>query len=81
VRLKAAQDEEWRDVSLVPGPTANSRGLGVGDMVAAIRENRPHRADGEMAFHVLDLMQSFEEASTSGHHIEIRSRCARPAAL
>jgi len=34
-----------------------------------------------MAFHVLDLMQSFEEASTSGQHIEIQSRCERPAAL
>jgi hypothetical protein len=50
-------------------------------MVAAIRQDRPHRANGEMAFHVLDLMQSFEDASTSGQHIEIQSRCERPAAL
>ena len=28
-------------------------------------ENRPHRANGEMAFHVLDLMQSFEEPERS----------------
>ena len=81
VRVKSAQDEEWRDVPLLAGHTENSRGLGVSDMAAAIRENRPHRANGEMAFHVLDLMQSFEESSTSGHHIGIRSRCERPAAL
>jgi predicted dehydrogenase len=81
VRVKLATDEEWRDVPLAPGPTENNRGLGVNDMVAAIREHRPHRANGEMAFHVLDLMQSFEEASRSGQHIEIRSRCERPAAL
>jgi predicted dehydrogenase len=81
VQVKSAQDEGWRDVPLLPGHTENSRGLGVSDMAAAIREDRPHRASGEMAFHVLDLMQSFEEASTSGHHIEIRSRCERPAAL
>ena len=81
VRVKSANDEEWREVPLLHGHTENSRGLGVRDMVAAIRENRPHRANGEMAFHVLDLIQAFEEASTSGQHIEIQSRCERPAAL
>ena len=79
VRVKSAQDEEWRDVPLLNGHTENSRGLGVADMAKAIRENLPHRASGEMAFHVLDLMQSFEEASTSSQHIEIPSRCERPA--
>jgi predicted dehydrogenase len=81
VRVKSAHDEEWQDVPLTHSHTEESRGLGVSDMAAAIQENRPHRASGEMAFHVLDLMQSFEEASTSGQHIEIQSRCERPAAL
>ena len=81
VQLRSAKDEEWQEVPLINGRTEESRGLGVRDMAAAIRENRPHRANGEMAFHVLDLMQSFEEASTSGQHIQIQSRCERPAAL
>ena len=81
VRAKSAQDAKWQEVPLIPGRAEESRGLGVRDMAAAIRENRPHRANSEMAFHVLDLMQSFEEASTSGRHIEIQSRCERPAAL
>ena len=81
VRVKSATDEDWRDVPLTHGYTENSRGLGLSDMVAAIREDRPQRANGEMAYHVLDLMQSFEESSTSGQHIEIQSRCERPAAL
>jgi predicted dehydrogenase len=81
VRVKSAQDQEWREVPLTHGHTENSRGLGVADMAKAIRENRPHRASGEMAFYVLDLMQSFEESSTSGQHIEIQSRFERPAVL
>jgi len=81
VRVKSAQDAEWQEVPLIPGRAEESRGLGVRDMAAAIRENRTHRANSEMAFHVLDLMQSFEEASISGRHIEIQSRCERPAAL
>ena len=81
VRLRTAKDEEWQEVPLIPGRAEEGRGLGVRDMVVAISENRPHRANGEMAFHVLDLMQSFEEASLLGQHIEIQSRCERPAAL
>jgi predicted dehydrogenase len=81
VRVKSAKDEEWQEVPLLNGRTEESRGLGVRDMAAAMREDRSHRASAEMAFHVLDLMQSFEEASTSGQHIEIQSRCERPAAL
>lgn len=81
VRVMSAKDEEWQDVPLTHGHSEESRGLGVRDMAEAIRENRPHRANGEMAFHVLDLMQSFEEASLSGQHIEIQSRCERPAAI
>jgi len=81
VRVQSAKDEEWQEVPLTQGRTDESRGLGVRDMAAAIREDRSHRASAEMAYHVLDLMQSFEEASTSGQHIEIQSRCERPAAL
>ena len=81
VRLRLANDKEWRDVPLTHGFTENRRGLGVADMARAIRENRPHRANGNLALHVLDLMQSFEEASQSGRHIEIQTRCERPAPL
>ncbi|GAG46972.1 unnamed protein product, partial [marine sediment metagenome] len=42
---------------------------------------RPHRASGELAYHVLHIMQAFEESSETGRHIEITSRCSRPAPL
>ena len=59
----------------------NSRGVGVADLASAIRADRPHRASGEMAFHVLDLMISFHEASESGRHVELGSSMQRPAAF
>ena len=71
----------WVDVPLTHGYTDNSRGIAVADMAYALRSGRPHRASGELAYHVLDLMQSFHDASDAGHHIEIQSTCARPAAL
>ena len=39
----------------------NSRGVGVADMAYAIRDSRPHRASGELAYHVLDLMHAFHD--------------------
>jgi predicted dehydrogenase len=81
VRLRGAADKEWRDVPLTHANATNSRGLGPADMAVALRSGRPHRASGELAFHVLDVMHAIEEASASGRHVEIGSSCERPAPL
>ena len=60
---------------------SRSRGLGVADMVYALRSGRPHRASGELTCHVLDVMLSIEESSESGRHISLESTCTRPAPL
>ena len=36
------------------------RGIGLADMIGAIREGRPHRASGAFAFHVLDVLLATE---------------------
>jgi predicted dehydrogenase len=72
---------EWREIPLSHGYAENSRGIGVADMAYALRSGRPHRASGELAFHVLDVMQSFRESSEKGRHIELASTCVQPAPL
>ena len=79
VRVHGAGDKEFQDVPLAFPYAENSRGIGVADMAAAIRVGRPHRASGEMAYHVLDLMVAFHEASLEGRHIQITSSMERPA--
>lgn len=59
----------------------NFRGLGVADLALALRENRPQRCSGELALHVLEVMEAFQQSSDTGRHITIHSRPARPAAL
>lgn len=81
VRLRRLGEAEWREVSLTYGHTQNSRGLGVADLAYAIRTGRPHRANGKMAFHVLDAMHAVLEASATERHIELTSTCERPAPL
>jgi len=81
VSVIRAGSEEWKEVPLTHGYTAQSRSIGVADMAKAIRSGRPHRANGEMAFHVLDAMNAFLEASKRGMHVELHSTCTRPAPL
>jgi len=81
VRLRAADDTDWHDMPLTHIYTENSRGLGVADLADALRNDRPHRANGELAHHVLEIMQAFHEASAEGTHVDLISSCERPVAL
>jgi hypothetical protein len=81
VRLRRAGEPDWAEPPLTHGRTENSRSIGVADMAHALRSGRPHRASGELAFHVLDVMKSFADASAAGRHVELTSACQRPAPL
>jgi predicted dehydrogenase len=79
VRLWRPGRTEWRETPIAfdQGPR-NRRGLGLADMAAALRAGRPHRAAGELAYHVLDVLLAFSEAAESGRRTPVRSRCTRP---
>lgn len=81
VRVKHGREKEWVDIPLTHGYAENSRGVGVADMAYALRSGRKHRASGELAFHVLDLMHCFHDASDQGRHVQPESTCERPTAL
>jgi len=73
--------KDGEDIPLLPLRDKNSRSLGVADMAHALRSGRAHRANGEMAYHVLDIMHSIHEASKTSQYIEMASACARPAPM
>jgi len=73
--------EGWSGVPLTHIYAENSRGLGVADMACGLRSGRPHRANGELTYHVLDVMHAFHDASKENRHIEVKSTCERPAPL
>jgi predicted dehydrogenase len=82
VRLWTPRGDDWR---VIPHshPTEIGRGTGVADMAYAIRGGRAHRASGELAYHVLDVMAAFDEASQDEKHVHIASAAAtaQPAPL
>ena len=81
VRLRRSDEDDWREMPLTPGSALNDRGIGVIDMAQAIRAERPHRASAQLAYHVLDIMHAFHDASDQGRHIELASTCERPELL
>ncbi|MEJ7654744.1 MAG: Gfo/Idh/MocA family oxidoreductase [Chloroflexia bacterium] len=81
VRIRLADDSEWRDVPLTHDYITQFRGVGVADMAQAIRSDRPHRASGELAYQVLETMHALVDSSDQDKHIELQSRGDRPAAL
>ena len=60
---------------------ADYRIVGLFDMAAALRDNRPHRASGELAMHVLEVLDAFERSSTEGRRAMIETSCQRPEPL
>ena len=81
VYIRRANDETWREVPLTHGYTGNSRGIGIADMAHAMCSGRLHRAHGAMAYHVLDIIESFMQSATEGRHITLTSTCSAPAPL
>lgn len=81
VKVRRAGAEGWSEIPFSHNYPANSRGLGVADMAYAIQSGRKHRASGDLAYHVLDTMQSILDSSKEEKHIRLSSQVDRPAPL
>lgn len=51
---------------------------GLADMADAIAAGRPHRASGELALHVLEVIEAIRMSSAEGRRVAISSRCPQP---
>jgi predicted dehydrogenase len=80
VRYRPAGSETWEDVPLRFSGDVG-RGIGLADMISGIRSGQPHRASGDLAFHVLEVLLALEAGTTSGRTERIASRPDRPAPL
>ena len=80
VHLRRNEDKEWTEAppAFVKG---YGRSVGLADMAYAVRTGRPHRASGEQAFAVLDLMQGFLDSARDGRAIDISAPYQRPAPM
>ncbi len=81
VFLRKPDSTELVALECAHGYNQDSRGVGVADLAVAIGHDRPHRATGEMGAHVVDILNAIHESADEGRRIELRTTCARPAAL
>lgn len=78
LKIRKAGAEDWEVVESTT--QLASRGTGVLDMARAIREGRPHRAQGALAYHVLDIMISMAESGERREFVRVEST-VEPAAV
>jgi len=60
---------------------ANYRMLGVADLARALRDGTPPRASGELALHVLEILEGILQAGASGSVVTLPESSVRPASL
>ena len=79
LKIRRAGDEDW---TVIPSSgAAAGRGSGVIDMARAIAAGAPHRASGDMALHVLELMERISGSAETGGFETITSTFDTPAPL
>jgi predicted dehydrogenase len=71
VSVATSDNREWRGVDAAAGYVDAGRGIGLADLAMAIADNRPHRASGELALHVLDIMESILVAGSEHRVVEL----------
>jgi predicted dehydrogenase len=70
---------EYKDVPLCREPFAGVEyPRGLVEMIEAINDQRPHRATGAMAAHVVDILCAVQRSAHEGRAVSIDSEFARP---
>ena len=58
---------------------ANYRGVGLSEMIYSIENQKSHRCNAELSFHVMDIIETTLMAATTNKECEIKSFCSQPA--
>jgi predicted dehydrogenase len=79
VKIRRRDSEDWE---VLTSTTASStRGTGVLEMARAVRAGRPHRVQGALAHHVVDVMVSIAESAETGAFVPVTSTVEAAAPL
>lgn len=81
VRIRKKDQKEFVEVPQTHNYYENSRGIGVADMALAIQKGIPHRANGQLAFHVLEAMHGIHDSAEKQAFYEMESTCDKPEAF
>ncbi|MCU1515385.1 MAG: oxidoreductase [Pseudarthrobacter sp.] len=80
VKLRTLAGEGWEVLPVSAGYVDSARGFGLHDIAVTPAGSEP-RAGGQLAFHVLEVMESVLESAALGQALKVASRCERPEAV
>lgn len=81
LKIRMKGEDAWTEIPLSRPFSDNARGIGLADMLHAQATGAPHRASGDLAFHVLDVMHTILEAAEAERTLTPKTTAQRPAAL
>ena len=80
VAFRRLGDKEWTPVTPRAATIPQQRGVGLAEMAWAMDAGRAHRASGDLALHVVDIMASAIDATKARCAIDLTTTCT-PAPL
>jgi len=81
VQVFSGGAKDWTPAPEAGGYRGAERGYGVSDLASALATGTAHRANGEIAYHVLDVMETLLDAAGSRLFAGVTSSCDRPPAV
>ncbi|MHB9757142.1 Gfo/Idh/MocA family protein [Streptomyces sp. BYX5S] len=79
-RLFRLGARDWETLPVSAGYLGSGRGYGIADLAATPPARLP-RASGELAYHVLEVMESLLDSAATGTSTAVQSRAERPPAV
>jgi predicted dehydrogenase len=81
LQIRSILDQDWRTLPLDTPNIPQQRGIGLADMLSSRSAGRVHRASGDLALHVLELMDGTLRSSADGRRVDLTTTIERPAPL
>jgi len=77
VQVFALGADDWQTLPVSAGYVDSGRGFGIADLAATAPGSEP-RAGGQLAYHVLEVMESMLASARTGSAVQINSTADRP---
>ncbi len=80
VQVRTLDSNTWTTLPVSAGYPNAGRGIGIADLASTPAGTSP-RAGGQLAYHVLDIMEMVLASAETGRALPVRSTAERPAAV
>jgi predicted dehydrogenase len=80
VLLWTTKTKEWQKVPLTHSDQTG-RGLGIADLAYSLQKGHAPRMNGDLALHIVEIMEAFHASARSERKIALKSSCRQPIAL